>query len=241
MNAEKSRVMMGAEFTHFAVRAVADDGTTFATYLEDAEQSFRESRRRRRERRRMRPPGSGFAPLLRRTIHDEVIDPSDAEDIFPKDFLISLRRPPGYMGASDFHDLENEFDGGNGAFDSSREAAHVRYVDEKQGEDDCRLLEAMDAFVLAGAVKLYREDEGGCTFRHHTMLVHETMRTAGHRETAERIQQLWARAGYYSSSSHHRLNTLFDKDILSVASWRSATEYLRLVPSKSCCRTSRRS
>lgn len=36
------------------------------------------------------------------------IDPNDAENIFPRDFLISLPRPHGYMGASDFHDLDSE-------------------------------------------------------------------------------------------------------------------------------------
>ncbi|MDA6565791.1 hypothetical protein OSK93_24150, partial [Escherichia coli] len=30
------------------------------------------------------------------------VDPSDTEDIFPKDFIISLPRPDGYMGAPDF-------------------------------------------------------------------------------------------------------------------------------------------
>ncbi len=145
------------------------------------------------------------------------IDPSDAEDIFPKDFLISLRRPPGYMGASDFHDLESEFDDATPTFQNSQKCAHVRCVDDKQGEDDDRLLEAMDAFVLTGAMKLYREGKGAGSFRHHTMLVHETMMTAGHRETADRIQQLWRSAGYYSSSSSHRLNALFDNDVLPVA------------------------
>ncbi len=33
------------------------------------------------------------------------IDPSDVEDIFPRDFLVSLPRPAGYMGPEDFHDF----------------------------------------------------------------------------------------------------------------------------------------
>ncbi|KAB2340886.1 ATP-binding protein [Actinomadura rudentiformis] len=72
MNPEKSRVIVGPDFTHLAEKAVAEDGTTFAQYLEDAEQAFRESNKRTRERRKMIPPGKGFAPGLRRAIADEV-------------------------------------------------------------------------------------------------------------------------------------------------------------------------
>src|SRR4029077_13069880 len=33
-----------------------------------------------------------------------LVDPDDIEDLFPKDFIISLDRPAGYMGVSDFFD-----------------------------------------------------------------------------------------------------------------------------------------
>jgi hypothetical protein len=144
------------------------------------------------------------------------IDPSDAEDIFPKDFLISLRRPPGYMGASDFHDLDVQFDYRERTIANSRKLAHVRLIDNEVG-DDRALLEAMDAFVLAGAVKLYRESQGFGTFRHHTMLVHEAMKIALHKERAEGIRMLWTKAGYYSPSSRERLRALFENDTASVA------------------------
>jgi hypothetical protein len=145
------------------------------------------------------------------------IDPSDAEDIFPKDFLISLRQAPGYMGAADFHDLDAELDDAERTFANSRQKAHVRFVTEDNGEDDESLLQAIDTFVLAGAVKLYREAQGVDSFGHHTMLVHEAMRTAEHREQADRIRALWKRAGYYSPASRDRLRMLFDKDIQPVA------------------------
>ena len=143
------------------------------------------------------------------------VDPSDAEDIFPRDFLISLERPIGYMGADDFHDLDSAVPDDERTFEDSKEKAHVRFVsgDGTDGE----LEEAMDSFVLAGAMKLYREDHGAPAYRHHTMLVHEDMNTGVHREQAVRIKKLWERAGYYSSSSEDRLRSLFERDTLPVA------------------------
>lgn len=72
MNPEKSRIIVGPEFTHLAERAIAEDGTTFATYFEDVEQEFRHSRKRNHARRTMFPPGKGFAPGIRREIENEV-------------------------------------------------------------------------------------------------------------------------------------------------------------------------
>jgi hypothetical protein len=88
MNPEKSRVLMGADFTHLAESARAEDGTSFDSYLADAEKVFRESRKRTRERRRMIPPGKGFPPALRRTIEDEIptLEQEQALDIRWKRF-----------------------------------------------------------------------------------------------------------------------------------------------------------
>jgi hypothetical protein len=145
------------------------------------------------------------------------IDPSDAEDIFPKDFLISLRRPPGYMGASDFHDLDVDFGLEGRTYANSSRRAHVRFMASESVGDDVGLQEAMDAFVISGAMKLYREDHGYGSFRHHTMLVHEGMRTTVHKERADRIIALWQRAGYYSQGAHQRLRALYDTDFAPVS------------------------
>ncbi|MFD7403015.1 ATP-binding protein [Streptomyces sp. NPDC059866] len=72
MNPEKSRVQVGPDFASLAACAIAKDGTTFADYLADAEERFRESRKRRRARKSMIPPGKGFAPQLKRAIRDEI-------------------------------------------------------------------------------------------------------------------------------------------------------------------------
>jgi hypothetical protein len=72
-------------------------------------------------------------------------------------------------------------------------------------------------FVLAGAVKLFRKAEGVGEFKHHTMLVHEAMKTVAHRAKAEAIKRAWSTAGYFSSSSHPRLRLLYETDILPVS------------------------
>ncbi|MEV5608429.1 Z1 domain-containing protein [Streptomyces sp. NPDC052225] len=141
------------------------------------------------------------------------VDPSDGEDIFPSDFLISLPRPAGYMGVQDFHDLDNPVPYEERDVTNSQEKAHVRGIYEDTTGDD-RLQEAMDAFLLAGALKLFRADHGvpSGAFRHHTMLVHESVKTDDHAELALRINSMWHEAGYSSTVGHARLAALYEKD-----------------------------
>ncbi|MBM7438928.1 Z1 domain-containing protein [Streptomyces sp. HB132] len=130
------------------------------------------------------------------------VDPGDEEDIFPRDFLISLPRPTGYMGVQDFHDLES---------DGTAEETHVRGIYDDTGD---RLQEALDAFVLTGALKLYRADrdvpEG--PFRHHTMLVHESVQQREHADLALRINSMWHRSAYTGQEGHTRLAALLASD-----------------------------
>src|SRR5581483_4366382 len=87
------------------------------------------------------------------------------------------------------------------------------------------MLSALDAFVLSGAIKLYREDNGlgRGFFRHHTMLVHESVKQADHRVLADDIRNVWGSAAYSSPTGLARLRRLFDEDFLPVCSAR-ATE-----------------
>ncbi|GJF20594.1 Z1 domain-containing protein [Streptomyces sp. HO565] len=154
------------------------------------------------------------------------VDPSDAEDIFPKDFIVSLPRPEGYMGARDFHDLDSPIPVEERTVANSNELAHVRdiVVSDEDGDDDVCLQRAMDMFVLTAAMKLYREDLGGLGdryFQHHTMLIHESVRTEVHRELLGRVTRLWWNAGYMGPAGHERLRTLFDTDIAPVSSVRA--------------------
>jgi hypothetical protein len=72
MNPEKSHVQVGPDFAHLAESAKAEDGTTFADYLREAEQKYTDSRKRSSERVSMFPPGKGFAPELKRAITAEI-------------------------------------------------------------------------------------------------------------------------------------------------------------------------
>ena len=145
------------------------------------------------------------------------VDPTDAEDIFPKDYLISLQRPAGYMGAGDFHDLDRTILDEEKTFANSKEKAHVRIVGKKDQEEN-ELKAALDSFVLAGAIKLWREEHGCGEFRHHTMLVHAHMRKSVHKSNAQDIQDLWKAAGYLSGSAYGRLEHLFKSDFGPVSS-----------------------
>ncbi len=143
------------------------------------------------------------------------VDTTDAEDIFPSDYLISLDRPSGYMGADDFHDLESASSESEQSLANSKEKAHLRLLSE-EGEDD-ELGGALDSFVLAGAIKLYRSHHGMADFKHHTMLVHETMRTAVQKSRGEAIKDLWRIRGYQTGGAVHRLRKLFDSDFAPVS------------------------
>lgn len=151
------------------------------------------------------------------------IDPSDTADIFPKDFIVSLPAPAGYMGIRAFHDLDSDIPWSERTYANSQGKAHIRDIPPAAGEDDDSLQQAVDAFVLSAAVKLYREehDPRGVSYPHHTMLVHESVRTADHRALAERLTRLWHSAGYLGPSGHARLRALFESDFAPVSAARA--------------------
>jgi hypothetical protein len=148
------------------------------------------------------------------------VDPEDAVDIFPRDFILSLDRPPGYMGPQDFHDLERFPEGEARTPANSNESAFVRSVYEEEAGE--KMLEAIDMFVLTGAVKLFREaaDPQLPPFKHHTMLFHESVRQEDHRQLAEEIRQAWKGAAYFGARGHARLEALFERDVAPVMAAR---------------------
>lgn len=147
------------------------------------------------------------------------IDPSDAEDIFPKDFLLSLERPLNYMGVAEFHDLDTSFEEEK-TVENSNEKAFVRDLRATgPGQSaNAELRSALDSFLLSGALKLYREQQsdGEFRFRHHTMLIHESVKIADHRDLADLVKQEWSNAGYMTPSGLSRLATLMEDDFRAV-------------------------
>lgn len=150
------------------------------------------------------------------------VDPEDAENIFPKDFIVSLPRPAGYMGVSDFHDLDKSEDYDLEGPRESNERAFVQGVWEPHDESTDQLLRAIDTFVLTGAIKLYRERLGTPgDFRHHTMLAHESHRQSDHEELKNLILSLWENAGYDTAKGFDRLSRVFTMDILPTSQARA--------------------
>jgi hypothetical protein len=150
------------------------------------------------------------------------IDPEDAEDLFPKDFIISLPRPVGYMGVADFFDFDDVRD--DAPF-SSNQAAFVRPVTGENEADD-NLPKAIDSFVLAGAIKAYRESVQPdiYRFRHHTMLVHHAARRTVHEEDRRTVEEVFRRgARYQTSSGVDALKKLFEEDFVLVTQERAPT------------------
>ena len=125
------------------------------------------------------------------------VDPEDAADLYPSDYILSLPRPAGYMGVSDFHDEEET---ALGDF-SSNQNAYVRFV---QADDDLpvNLPQALDAFVLAGAVKLYREACGMKPYQHHTMLVHHSPKNLVHDARAKLVDRLYEKGATSQWAQH---------------------------------------
>lgn len=120
----------------------------------------------------------------------------DPADIYPKDFILSLDPPAGYMGAREFHNFEATPTGR-----LSNEAVYIRGIPnpDKKSSDVDRLEEAIDAFVLTGALKKFRKKfEGSNSFKHHTMLVNQSQLKGHHKVTVQEIHTLWEKAAYDS-------------------------------------------
>lgn len=152
------------------------------------------------------------------------VDPSDEQGIYPKDFVIGLSRPPGYMGVEDFHDVADIDLPLTPA--NSNYAAYVRNLvasedDDALDEREAELARALDTFVLTGACKLYRAAQPGQPdFRHHTMLIHESVRTADHKDLADTVRRLWTAAAFSAPSGLKRLRALYEDDVLPVSAAR---------------------
>lgn len=159
------------------------------------------------------------------------VDPEDAQDIFPKDFIVSLKPPTDYMGGRDFHDLDrNTDDEDDDAAEltvaNSNEKAFVRSLVADPDDSDARdneMRAALDAYVLSGAIKLFRAQALGKPklFRHHTMLVHESVKTAEHDSLAADIRRVWASASYDLPAGLKRLYDLWISDFRPVAEARA--------------------
>lgn len=147
------------------------------------------------------------------------VDPNLSEDLFPRDFIISLTRPDNYMGVSDFHDLDRP----DKSLPGPNELALVRDV---RGEDDEpeNLQRALDSYILTGAIKLYRQSvrpELAKRFRHHTMLIHSSVRKDDHATMGAEVNKVLNGGGYTTGAANSRLQDLWDNDFAPVCALRA--------------------
>lgn len=147
------------------------------------------------------------------------IDPDDSEDLYPRDFIISLPTPQNYSGPSSFHDMDFDQSGPfERTLESSNELAFVRDASaESDADEKIRIQDALDSFVLAGATKLYRESIGCGKYRHHTLLVHIAVQQAAHEVFAEQWVEAWKGSGYHASAGLDRLRELWHSDFVPVS------------------------
>jgi hypothetical protein len=147
------------------------------------------------------------------------VDPSDDVGIFPKDFVVALERPDGYMGVSDFHDIGSVAPADDVA--ESNEGAFVRHLyaeSDDNAAENKELATAIDMFVLTGAVKLHRASiDPQLRYRHHTMLVHHSVKKDDHRELADQVRNLWTKAAFSRPETRARLRKLYETDVLPVS------------------------
>lgn len=151
-----------------------------------------------------------------------LINPQDSEDLFPRDFIELLPRPANYMGVSDFHDFDEDFNPLDKAevdelgYRSNRNA-FVRQIKDSDDTDVFR--KALDAFFLSGAIKLFRADKDpkSVSTRHHTMLVHRATSQDAHEEDRDLVTTLLAKNAYRKKASLDRLWRLWLEDFAPVS------------------------
>lgn len=145
------------------------------------------------------------------------VDYEDESDIFPRDFVIALDEPEGYMGTTTFFDGSGSSD--DDRYELSSKEAYIRELHASNNDSvtqESELTEAIASFIVTGAIKLFRlkmNDSYKKSFRHHTMLIHEAARRASHKDTEALVQKIWREAEWRKNSGSAALRDAFDSFI----------------------------
>ncbi len=137
---------------------------------------------------------------------------NEREELFPRDFIIPLPRPHGYMGAAEFFDppgLSNDA--------RYREKSFVIKV-EHNDEAPANLPAAVDCFVLTGCIKLFRELSNAGAFRHHTMLVHRSHQLSLQERDRTLLKSLFAANRFTTATDLDRVRAAYRRYFLEAAS-----------------------
>jgi len=154
-------------------------------------------------------------------------DPTDANDIYPRHFILPLARPDGYMGILDFHDLDEELVPIPDPLPQPKKQLHIRNIETPRDEDDDELRSALDAFVLTGALKLYRQTTGTYSNkqRHHTFFYSDSTFIADMKAARDRILSLWENSAFESLAGLKRLRAIYESDIMGQSPHRGMGSY----------------
>ena len=140
------------------------------------------------------------------------IDPDNLEDLFPRDFIIALNEPEGYMGPSTFFDL---FEDKDQQYLLSNKQTFIRSLSAEDDDSDAQdeeISRALATFIVTGAIKQYRmkkQPDLAENFRHHTMLVHEATEKKKHSELAQRILRVWKESNWSKNTGRKLLELAF--------------------------------
>lgn len=144
------------------------------------------------------------------------IAPEEAGSLYPKDFILLLDRPMGYMGILEFHDIDEVSllplppD-----VPQVKKQKHVRDILLPKGHDKETLQACLDTFVLAGALKLYRagRQPNYKAAKHHTLLYSDSVFVKDMQSARQRISTMWQESAFESKAGLNRLKQIYDSDI----------------------------
>lgn len=153
------------------------------------------------------------------------VDPKDANDLYPRNFILPLVRPEGYMGILDFHDLDDELEPITDERLQLKRQQHIRAISHPVGSDEFELTAALDAWVIAGGLKLYRNEHGIETGRHHTFFYSDSTGKEAHKNARDRLGELWPRLGFNSASGWTRLKNCYENEMRSLSEHKSNLHY----------------
>lgn len=125
--------------------------------------------------------GYTATPYANVLIDESIDDPKYGKSLYPRDFIVCLRKPDSYFGAEKFFGdpLAKQSDTPYTVILSKEQEEKFYSIDE----DDDKLIEdripkslqtAIIDFILSGIIRKLRRDNGIKMNKHHTMLIHIT-------------------------------------------------------------------
>ena len=106
--------------------------------------------------------------------------------LYPEDFAACLTTPIGYAGYTEYFGVVPE-DSDPSIFES-HEGRYIRVIGD---DDDTYYERAIASWLVAGAVKLWRNEFHSCNFTHHSLLVNSSSITDDHEIVEDDLKSKW--------------------------------------------------